>query len=41
VEQDKKKLAERESLRFNANLDHHLSNPSNKEAELLVILYVP
>jgi transcriptional regulator with XRE-family HTH domain len=41
VEQDKKRLAERESLRFNANLDHHLSNPGDKEAELLVILYVP
>jgi quercetin dioxygenase-like cupin family protein len=41
VDQDKKRLAERESLRFNANLDHHLSNPGDKEAELLVILYVP
>lgn len=41
VEQDKRKLAERESLRFNSNLDHHLSNPGDKEAQLLVILYVP
>ena len=41
VEQDKTRLAKRESLRFNANLDHHLSNPGDKEAELLVILYVP
>ena len=41
VEKEKRRLAERESLRFNANLDHHLSNPGKKEAELLVILYVP
>lgn len=41
IDQNKNRLAERESLRFNANLDHHLSNPGEKEAELLVILYVP
>jgi transcriptional regulator with XRE-family HTH domain len=41
VDQDRKKLAERESFRFNSTLDHHLSNPGDKEAELLVILYVP
>ena len=41
IEQDQKRFTARESLRFNANLDHHLSNPGDKEAELLVILYVP
>jgi len=41
VDQEQRRLTERESFRFNANLDHHLSNPGEKEAELLVILYVP
>ncbi len=41
VGQDKRRLAQKESLRFNANIDHHLSNPGEKDAELLVILYVP
>ena len=41
VDQDKIRLAEKESHRFNSNLDHHLSNPGDKETELLVILYVP
>ena len=41
VDQNRKKLKERESFRFNAGLDHHLSNPGDKETELLVILYVP
>ena len=41
VDKEPKRLTERESFRFNANLDHHLSNPGDKEAELLVILYVP
>ena len=41
VEQDQKRLTERQSLRFNAGLAHHLSNPGDKETELLVILYVP
>ena len=41
VDQDTKRLAQKESLRFNANLDHHLSNPGDGEAELLVILYIP
>ena len=41
VDQDKTKLEERESLRFNANLDHNLSNAGDENAELLVVLYVP
>ncbi|RLB15114.1 MAG: XRE family transcriptional regulator [Deltaproteobacteria bacterium] len=41
VDQNQTKLKEKESLRFNSNLDHHLSNPGDKEAELLVILYLP
>ncbi len=41
VGQDKKRLAEKESIRFNSNLDHRLSNLSDGEAELLVILYIP
>lgn len=41
VDKDKRRLAEKESHRFNSNLDHSLSNPSDKETELLVILYVP
>ncbi len=41
VEKEKKRLAEKESLRFNAYLDHHLANPGEKECELLVVLYVP
>jgi len=41
VEKEKKRLAEKESLRFNSNLDHHLSNPGERPAELLVILYLP
>jgi len=41
VNQDQTRLVEKESLRFNSNLDHHLSNPGDKEAELLVILYLP
>ena len=36
-----KRLVKKESHRFNANLDHHLSNPGDVETELLVILYVP
>jgi transcriptional regulator with XRE-family HTH domain len=35
------RLSEKESLRFNSSLDHLLSNPGDKESELLVILYVP
>ncbi|MFH1491061.1 MAG: cupin domain-containing protein [Pseudomonadota bacterium] len=38
---DRRRLAAKESLRFNANLNHHLSNPGDEETELLVILYVP
>ena len=41
VGQEKKRLAEKESLRFNSNMDHHLSNPGDRETELLVILYIP
>ena len=41
VDQEKTRLAKKESLRFNSNLDHHLSNPGEGEAELLVILYLP
>jgi len=41
VEGRKTRLSKKESLRFNSNLDHHLSNPGSEEAELLVILYVP
>ena len=41
VDQKKTRLAKKESLRFNSNIDHHLSNPGDKEAELLVILYIP
>jgi len=41
VDQNETRLMEKESLRFNSNLDHHLSNPGDKEAELLVILYLP
>jgi hypothetical protein len=41
IDQEKKTLGTRHSLRFNSGLDHHLSNPGDEEAELLVILYVP
>lgn len=41
VEQEKTVLKEKESLRFNSAFDHHLSNPRNEEAELLITLYVP
>jgi transcriptional regulator with XRE-family HTH domain len=41
VEHKTTKLGEKQSLRFNSSLDHHLSNPGEGEAELLVILYLP
>ncbi len=41
VDTEKFRLGEKESHRFNANVDHHLSNPSDETVELLVILYVP
>jgi len=41
VEQKTTRLGEKQSLRFNSNLDHHLANPGEREAELLVILYLP
>lgn len=34
-------LRQKQSLRFNSNLDHFISNPGETEAQLLVILYVP
>ncbi|MBW2028643.1 MAG: helix-turn-helix transcriptional regulator [Deltaproteobacteria bacterium] len=34
-------LCQKESLRFNSNLDHFISNPGETEARLLVILYIP
>ncbi|MFH1953503.1 MAG: XRE family transcriptional regulator [Pseudomonadota bacterium] len=41
VDKERKRLAEKESLRFNAYLDHHLSNPGERECELLVVIYIP
>ncbi|MCJ7594870.1 MAG: cupin domain-containing protein, partial [Desulfobacterales bacterium] len=41
VDRKNTRLAEKESLRFNSNLDHGLSNPGEVETELLVILYLP
>ena len=41
VNEEKTVLSEKESIRFNSNLDHYLSNPGNRETELLVILYLP
>ena len=41
VDQEKRSLAEKESYRFNSNLDHHFSNPGDVETELLVVLYLP
>lgn len=41
VGEEKTRLTEKEALRFNSGLDHHLSNPGDREAELLVILYLP
>ncbi len=41
VDKDRRRLCKKESLRFNAYLDHHLSNPGDKECELLVVLYIP
>ncbi len=41
VDKEKHRLSQKESYRFNANVDHHLSNPGEVDAELLVILYVP
>jgi transcriptional regulator with XRE-family HTH domain len=41
VDKEKRVLAERESFRFNSNFDHHLANPGDTDAELLVILYTP
>ena len=41
VEDEKTRLTEKDAFRFNSGLDHYLSNPGDKEAELLVILYLP
>ena len=41
VDKEKHRLGEKESHRFNADVDHYLSNPGEVGAELLVILYVP
>ncbi|MBW2000108.1 MAG: cupin domain-containing protein, partial [Deltaproteobacteria bacterium] len=41
LEKEKHRLSRRESLRFNSDLDHFISNPGDVEAQLLVILYVP
>jgi len=41
VGDEKKRLTAKDAYRFNSNLDHHLSNPGNMEADLLVILYLP
>ena len=41
VDKEKHHLGTKESHRFNSNVDHHLSNPGDETAELLVILYVP
>ena len=41
VDQEKRSLSEKESYRFNSNLDHHFSNPGDVETELLVVLYLP
>jgi transcriptional regulator with XRE-family HTH domain len=41
VEGKSTRLREKQSLRFNSNQDHHISNPAKGEAELLIILYLP
>lgn len=41
VGDEKHHLGDKECYRFNATLDHHLSNPGDVPTELLVILYVP
>jgi quercetin dioxygenase-like cupin family protein len=41
VGDEKRTLNEKDSLRFNSNVDHHLSNPGGRQTELLVILYMP
>jgi len=41
VDQDILRLKRKQFHQFNSNLDHHLSNPGSKPAELLVILHVP
>ena len=41
VGDEKVVLSEKESFRFSSGIDHHLANSSDREAELLVILYVP
>jgi quercetin dioxygenase-like cupin family protein len=41
VGNEKRTLNQGDSLRFNSNIDHHLSNPGEGQTELLVILYMP
>jgi transcriptional regulator with XRE-family HTH domain len=41
VDRKTTRLSQKQSLRFNSNLDHHLSNPGERDAELLIILYLP
>ncbi len=41
IEQETRNLKGKDCFRFNANLNHHLSNPGEEETQLLVILYVP
>ena len=41
VGQDRQVLGPKESIHFKSSLDHHLANPSDTAAEMLVILYVP
>lgn len=41
VNRETTKLSTKQSIRFNSNLDHYLSNPGDAEADLLVILYLP
>jgi quercetin dioxygenase-like cupin family protein len=41
VGDEKTTLNQSDSMRFNSNIDHHLSNPAESQTELLVILYMP
>ena len=38
---ERNRLAEKESLHFNSNISHEISNPGQVEAKCLVVLYVP
>lgn len=41
VGDEKTHLTQKNAFRFNSAFDHYLSNPGDREAELLVILYLP